>query len=166
MSLVSKFEIFFVSNIVHVLVLLVGILASLSWWFLIGSFRVYFACQVLMIHKQLACVYFSNSIDRDVWRFVFEAAVHIDVAVHAPGRVAEPLDGLEFVPLARFSVVYFKGDVFSDLVGPAADDHHKRAEEQRRVLIAWRRHLTRLVRGLYPVPSAVAMSAKAPSVAK
>jgi hypothetical protein len=125
MSLVGQLEVFFIPDIVHVLVLLVSSLASLSCWFLIGSFRVYFACQVLMIHKQLACVYFSNSIDRDVWRLVFEAAVYIHVAVHAPGGVAEPLDCLEFVPLRGFSVVYFEGDVFTHLIRTATDDHHK-----------------------------------------
>ena len=96
---------------------------------------------------------------------VLKATVHVNAIVASPAAMSESLNGVEFVPFGRLSVVNLKRHHLADLVGSTTNNHHKRSKEQSGVLVA--RHGTlalRLVRSLDPVPSSVAMSSEAPSV--
>ena len=119
-----------------------------------------------MVRKQLCGVDSRDSIDRDVRRLVLEPTVDVDTGIYAPDRVSESLDGLELVPLRGLCVVYLKSNILAYLISSSTDDHHEWAEEQSRVLVAGSRSLTRFVGCLDPVPSAVAVAAKPPSIAE
>ena len=97
---------------------------------------------------------------------MFEATVDVYASVYAPDSVSEPLNGLELVPLRGLCVIHLESNILTDLVSSTTDNHHERAEEQRRVLVARGGCLTRFVRGLDPVPSTITMATKPPCIAK
>ena len=97
---------------------------------------------------------------------MLEPTVDVDAGVYAPDSVSESLYGLELVPLRGLCVVHLESNILADLVGSSTYDHHEWAEEQGRVLVAGSRSLTRFVGCLDPVPSAVAVAAKPPSIAE
>ena len=97
---------------------------------------------------------------------MLEATVDVDAGVYAPDSVSESLNGLELVPLRGLCVIHLECNILTDLVSSTTDNHHERAEEQRGVLVARRRCLTRFVRGLDPVPSTITMATEPPSIAE
>jgi hypothetical protein len=79
--------------------------------------------------------------------------------------VAETLKRVELVPLRGLGVINFKGNDLTNLVSTTANDEHKRAEEKSGVLVAGGRLLSSsLIRGLYPVPSPIAVASQTPAV--
>ena len=84
--------------------------------------------------------------------------------IYAPDCRTEALDGTELVPFRRLCVVNLESDIFADLVCSTANHHHDWAEEDCRVLVAWCRCLTRLVRRFDPVPATVTVTSQAPRV--
>jgi len=169
MGLISEFKLLLAfGNVVDVLVLfncvlVRGTIARLAPLVLLG---VDLRLKVGMVSEKFLTVNLRDGVDGDVGSFVLEATVHVDVGVNGPARVTETLDCLELVPLGGFGVVNFESDVFTDLVSTSTDDDHKRTEEQSGVLVARSRNLTSLVRGLHPVPAAVTMATKSPSVSE
>jgi hypothetical protein len=118
-----------------------------------------------MIDEELCGIDLRDRVDGNVGSLVLESTMHIDISVNGPDCCAESLNGTELVPLTRLGVVDFKSNVFANLVCASTNDHHQRAEEESRVLIARSRSLTSFVRSLYPVPSSVTMASKTPGVA-
>ena len=85
--------------------------------------------------------------------------MHVDVVIHHPDRVTEPLKAVELLPLGRLSLIDFKLDIFTNIVGPSSEDKHERPNEKGGVLISGERFLcTGLIWSLDPVPSAVSVT--------
>jgi hypothetical protein len=163
MSLVGPLKLFFLSDIILFAAWLLGVLAAIT--LRPSLLRVDLANETGVVSKQFLSFYFVDSIDGDVGSLVLESTMDVDIRVHNPTGVTEALDGLKLIPLRRFCVVYFEGNVFSYLVGTSSDDHHEGANEKSRVLVARSGSLTiDLVRGFDPVPTAITMSTEAPSI--
>lgn len=121
--------------------------------------------QVWQVLKQIEQIDLHNGVRGDVGSLFLESAVHKDRRVDGPDCVAETLQTIELMPLARLRLVDFELNVLADGVCAAADHHHHGTDEDARVLVAgeWllRAHL---VGCLHPVPSTVAVAAKTPRV--
>lgn len=132
MRLISKLEFLLVSDLVNVLITFVVGFCSSSV-FTSGAFyvflRVNFSLKDGELSEQFAGFDARDGVDRDVWGFVLKTAVHVNLTLNLPAGGTEALNSLEFVPLARLSVIDFHGYVFTYLVRATADDHHQRAEE-------------------------------------
>lgn len=108
---------------------------------------------------------FHNGASRNIWVVVFEASVHEQVCVNCPNGVSETLQRVEFLPFAAFCFVDFKLKILAYRIRSASQHNHQSADEIRRMLITSNRFLRScLVRGLDPVPSAISVSAKTPSI--
>jgi len=98
MSLVSKFKLLRITDLVDILVLflflfvLVILCASRLWR--------NFGYQLLVISEQLVRINLRNRVDWHIWVVVFEATMHEDGAINLPAGVAEALHCVEFVPFA------------------------------------------------------------------
>ena len=55
---------------------------------------------------------------------MLETTVHINTCINAPDSGTEALNGPEFVPLARLSIVNFKGNILTNLIRASSDHHH------------------------------------------
>lgn len=165
MSLVSQSEFLRFNNVVDVLVL---------------SDRVFgpsiFAClrclgedlggEAWVVGKQFGCVNPRNCVDRNVRGFVLKTSMNINASVDGPDSSTEPLNGSEFVPFRRLSVVNLQSYIFSNLVGSTSNDHHQGTEEQSGVLISWCGSFSSFVWSLDPVPTSITMTSETPSVAQ
>jgi len=106
-----------------------------------------------------------DGVGRDVRGFLLEATVHENGGVDSPDGVAEPLQAVELVPLATFSLVDFQLDVLAHSVGAAAHDHHHCSHEDACVLVPSERLFrANFVGSLDPVPAAISVTAQAPGV--
>lgn len=164
MGLVGQFKFFFFSDIINVVTFGFRVALALNICTLLANFGVDFTSKVMVVGEELLRVYLGDGIDWDVRSFMLESSMDVNILIHHPTGVTETLDGLELKPLRRLGIIYFKGDIFTDLVSTSSNDHHEGAKEQSRVLIARSGHLTSLVGSFNPIPAAIAMSAETPSV--
>lgn len=90
----------------------------------------------------------------------------VDGVLVDPGDVSEALDALCHVPLVLLVVIDIDGAVASSLVDLPADVEHKRAEENRPVLVPAQRwsRVVFLDRRSCPVPLSVVVSAQSPDL--
>lgn len=91
--------------------------------------------------------------------------MHVDIVVHDPDGMSEPLQAIELLPFARLSFIDLKLNIFTDVVGPSTQDKHESSNEESGVLISGERFFAAwLIGGLHPIPSAVSVASKAPSI--
>jgi hypothetical protein len=118
-----------------------------------------------VVSKQFLGIYSVDSIDRDVGGLMLKSTMDVNVRIHYPTGVAEALDGLEFVPLGRLCIIDFESNVFAYLISASSDYHHEGANKKGRVLITRGRCLSVGLVGCFnPVPTAITMSTKTPSI--
>ncbi len=129
MGLVCKFELLLVAHAVKSLIFL-DISFGCVWTFGFDRFGADFRTQIWEIGKQLATFNFAHKNDWDVWIFMFEPTMNENAAVNLPASVTETLDWLKLIPFRRLGVINFHGNVFTNLIRAASDDHHKRAEKE------------------------------------
>jgi hypothetical protein len=128
MGLVCQFEFFFLSDIINIVGLAFTVAhLALSIGTLLVNFRVDFLSKVRVVGEELLRVYLGDGIDWDVRSLMLEPSMDVDILIHHPTGVTEALDGLELKPFRRLGVVYFKGDIFTDLVSTSSNDHHEGA---------------------------------------
>lgn len=162
-SLISQSEFLRFNDVVDVLVLSDGVFGA-SILACLGCLGEDLGGEAWVVGKQFGCVNPRNRVDRNVRGFVLEASMNINASVDGPDGSTEPLNGSEFVPFRRLSVINLKSYIFSNLVGSTSDDHHQGTEEQSRVLISWCGSFSSFVWSLDPVPSSITMTSETPSV--
>ena len=157
MRLISQFEFLLFNHIVNILifsnrVLGTGIFACFSsfWIDLLGQARV--------IGKEFGGVNERDRVDWNIGCLMFKTAMDVDACIDGPNCRSESLNGTEFVPFGGLSVVDFKCDVFTDLISTSTYHHHDRSKEDRRMLVARRGCLARLVWRFHPVPSTISVA--------
>ena len=79
--------------------------------------------------------------------------------------MAKPLNGLEFIPITGFCIVGLKCQILADLVRPATNHKHERAQEDGAVLIplSWKLP-SAFIWCADPIPPAIAVTPEAPGI--
>ena len=52
-----------------------------------------------MLNEELVSIDSGYDVDWNVWSFMLEASMYIDVSIHRPASMAESLNRVKFVPL-------------------------------------------------------------------
>lgn len=86
--------------------------------------------KILKVFEKLWSVNFTDFFQRYVWGFMFEAAVDVDLVIGGPASMSESLNGVEFKPFGRLSVVNLEGYHLAHGVCSSTDNHHEWAQEK------------------------------------
>lgn len=62
---------------------------------------------MFMFMEKLIGVDSSYDIDRNVWCFMLESSVNIDISINGPASMTESLKRVKFVPFTRFCIIDF-----------------------------------------------------------
>lgn len=137
----------------------------------VGDVRSHRLCWDLVVLKylialeQLVGVNSKNQIRRDIWCFMFKAAMDENVTFIGPAGMSKPLHRRELHSFRSLGVVHFHRDHFSHIIGPPSEHCHHVPNEQCRVLVSWRGHMTSwFARSLDSVSSSIPMSPEPPSI--